>query len=218
MKKLIIFDLDGTLLCTLDDLTNSVNYALKQFGYPTKTVDEVRSFVGNGVQWLLKLSMPEDVSDNDFKKCFAFFKRHYAENCCVLTQPYSGIVEVLKMLKQKGIKIGVVSNKFQLAAEEVCDHYFKGLYDIVIGESEDCCRKPAPDGINKICKEFNIDKKDIVLFGDSEVDIKTAENAGIDCVSVLWGFRDKDFLIKNRAKIFVENPLEIFYIISTSKF
>ena len=113
------------------------------------------------------------------------------------------------VLKNRGVKIGIVSNKFQSAAEDVCKHYFDGLYDAVVGESDLCKRKPAPDGINMICEQFGVDKDDAIFFGDSEVDVKTGENAGVYCVSVLWGYRDKEFLARNGAKLFVSNPLDI---------
>lgn len=209
MRNLVIFDLDGTLLYTLEDLTDSVNYTLSTFGYETKTLDEVSMHVGNGVQHLVKKLLPEDLSDSDFEKCYQCFKEHYSEHCCDKTRPYDGIMDTLKILKYRGVKVGVLSNKFQSAAEEVCEHYFQGLYDIVIGESENCRRKPAPDGINMICEKFAAEKDDVLYFGDSEVDIKTAENSGVYCVSVLWGYRDREFLADNGAKVFVSNPLDI---------
>lgn len=209
MKKVIIFDLDGTLLYTLEDLMNSVNYALNKYAYPTRTMEEISSFVGNGVKHLLKQALPQGIEDNEFEQCFDCFKEHYSEHCCELTHPYEGVLETLKILKDKGLKIGIVSNKFQSAAEEVCEFYFKDLYDIVMGESEECRRKPSPDGINKICERYGVEKDEVIFFGDSEVDIKTAENASVYCVSVLWGFRDREFLTENGASLFVNNPLDI---------
>ena len=213
MKKLIIFDLDGTLLYTLEDLTNSVNFTLDLFDYPKRTLEEITSFVGNGVQHLLRKSLPSSISEKDFELCFACFKEHYSKHCCELTHPYDGITDVLKALKDKGLKVGIVSNKFQSAAEDVCEHYFRGLYDSVMGESEICRRKPAPDGINILCDIYNVNKDDCIFFGDSEVDVKTAENAGVFCVSVLWGFRDESFLAMNGAKLFINNPKEILDMI-----
>ena len=127
MKKVIIFDLDGTLLYTLEDLMNSVNYALNKYAYPTRTMEEISSFVGNGVKHLLKQALPQGIEDNEFEQCFDCFKEHYSEHCCELTHPYEGVLETLKILKDKGLKIGIVSNKFQSAAEEVCEFYFKDL-------------------------------------------------------------------------------------------
>ncbi|MBR5603897.1 MAG: HAD-IA family hydrolase [Bacteroidales bacterium] len=209
MRKLVIFDLDGTLLYTLEDLMNSVNYALDKFGYETKTLEEINSFVGNGVEHLMRCAAPDNVSEEDFRNCYACFKEHYSEHCCEMTRPYDGIIETLKILKNRGVKVGIVSNKFQEAAEDVCEHYFEGLYDAVMGESEICRRKPAPDGINMICEQFGVEKDEAIFFGDSEVDVKTADNAGVYCVSVLWGFRDREFLANNGAHLFIENPLDI---------
>lgn len=214
MRKLVIFDLDGTLLYTLEDLMKSVNFTLDLFGYETRTLDEISSFVGNGVQHLLRQTLPADISEEKFNQCFACFKDHYSEHSCDKTHPYEGIEEVLSVLKNRGVKIGIVSNKFQSAAEDVCKHYFDGLYDAVVGESELCKRKPAPDGINMICEQFGVEKDDAIFFGDSEVDVKTGENAGVYCVSVLWGYRDKEFLARNGAKLFVSNPLDIVDMIN----
>ena len=214
MRKLVIFDLDGTLLYTLEDLMKSVNFTLDLFGYETRTLDEISSFVGNGVQHLLRQTLPADISEEKFNQCFACFKDHYSEHSCDKTHPYEGIEEVLSVLKNRGVKIGIVSNKFQSAAEDVCKHYFDGLYDAVVGESEMCKRKPAPDGINMICEQFGVEKDDAIFFGDSEVDVKTGENAGVYCVSVLWGYRDKEFLARNGAKLFVSNPLDIVDMIN----
>ena len=213
MKKLVIFDLDGTLLYTLEDLANSVNFTLDLFGYPVKTLEEISSFVGNGVQHLLRQSLPSDISEKDFELCLACFKDHYAKHCCEKTRPYDGIIEALQRLKEKGVIVGIVSNKFQSAADDCCEHYFKDLYNSVMGESEICRRKPSPDGINILCDIYNVDKDDCIFFGDSEVDIKTAENAGVFCVSVLWGYRDQIFLSENGARLFINRPDEIIDLI-----
>lgn len=214
MRKLVIFDLDGTLLYTLEDLMKSVNFTLDLFGYETRTLSEISSFVGNGVEYLLRQTLPYDIKEDEFKLCYACFKDHYSKHCCESTRPYDGIIETLEILKDRGVKIGVVSNKFQSAAEEVCEHYFKGLYDAVMGESDECRRKPSPDGINAICEKFGVEKEDAIFFGDSEVDIKTGDNAGVYCVSVLWGYRDRKFLSKNGAKLFINNPLDIVDMIN----
>lgn len=214
MRKLVIFDLDGTLLYTLEDLKDSVNHALEKFGYETKSLEEVSKHVGNGVKHLVRMMLPENIGHDDFNAYYECFKEHYSEHCCDKTHPYEGIIDVLKVLKHRGVKIGIFSNKFQEAAEEVCEHYFKDLYDIVVGESETCKRKPAPDGINLISDKFGVTNDDVLFFGDSEVDIKTAENAGVYCVSVLWGYRDREFLTDNDAKVFISKPSEIIDIIN----
>ena len=213
MRKLVIFDLDGTLLYSLEDLMNSVNFALAVFGYELRTMEEISSYVGNGVQYLLRQAVPDNISEEDFQLCFECFKDHYSKHCCDKTRPYDGVIEMLKILKDKGVKVGIVSNKYQSAADETCKHYFDGLYDMVLGESDVCRRKPSPDGINIMCEKFGVEKNEAIFFGDSEVDIKTGDNAGVYCVSVLWGYRDRDFLSRNGAKLFVSNPLDITNII-----
>ena len=209
MRKLVIFDLDGTLLYTLEDLMNSVNFTLDLFGYETCTLEEISSYVGNGVQQLLVRALPSDIDDKEFELCYACFKDHYSKHCCEKTRPYDGIMEVLRVLKSRGIKVGIVSNKYQSAAEDVCEHYFDGLYDMVVGESEYCRKKPSSDGIDMIRDRFDISNDETIFFGDTEVDIKTGDNAGVYCVSVLWGFRDRTFLARNGAHLFIENPLDI---------
>ena len=209
MRKLVIFDLDGTLLYTLDDLMQSVNFTLDLFGYETKTLEEITSFVGNGVEHLMRRAVPSNISDEDFKNCYACFKDHYSKHCCEKTRPYDGIMETLRILKKRGLKIGIVSNKFQAAAEDVCKHYFEGLYDAVMGESETCRRKPAPDGINMMCEQFGVEKDEAIFFGDSEVDVKTGDNAGVYCVSVLWGFRDREALVSAEPDVIIDAPNEL---------
>lgn len=213
MRKLLIFDLDGTLLYTLEDLMNSVNYTLEFFGYEKKTLEEVSKHVGNGVEHLIKMSLPENIGDDELEKCYSCFKKHYSQHCCDKSRPYDGIMETLRILKYRGVKIGIVSNKYQDAAEEVCEHYFKGLYDIVVGESETCRKKPAPDGVNLICEKFEVPQNEVLFFGDSEVDIETARNSGVYCVSVLWGYRDRELLTDSGANVFLTNPLDIADII-----
>lgn len=209
MKKLVIFDLDGTLLYSLEDLMNSVNFTLDLFGYEICTIDEISSYVGNGVKQLLRKALPENISEKEFELCCACFKDHYSKHCCEKTRPYDRILETLNILKDKGVKVAIVSNKYQSAAEDVCKHYFDGLYDMVVGESDVCRRKPAPDGINMICEKLGVEKDEAIFFGDSEVDVMTGDNAGVYCVSVLWGYRDRSFLARNGAKLFVSNPLDI---------
>lgn len=217
MIESVIFDLDGTLLYTLEDLQDSVNYALRKYGYKERTLDEISSFVGNGTQQLIKQALPQDIGEEAFVSCYKTFRDYYSEHCCVKTRPYDNIINVLEVIKDKGIKLGVISNKYQSAAEEVCHHYFNDLFDVVIGESENCKRKPSPDGLNMICEKFGIKKENVYFFGDSEVDIKAAENAGIFCISVLWGYRSRDFLTKNGAKLFIKDPYNILSLLDGLK-
>lgn len=212
MKKAVIFDLDGTLLNTLDDLADSTNYALSKFGYPTRTIDEVRQFVGNGVAKLIERAIPEGKNNPNFEKCLAIFKENYAQNMYNKTTPYNGIIEMLSNLKSKGIKIAVVSNKFDLAVKELCKKYFEGFIDFAAGENEaqGIKKKPAPDTVISVLNEFNFAPEDAVYVGDSDVDIMTAKNSKMPCISVTWGFRDKKFLLENGATILINAPSEIY--------
>lgn len=212
MKKAVIFDLDGTLLNTLDDLADSTNYALSRFGYPTRTIDEVRQFVGNGVAKLIERAIPEGKNNPNFEKCLAIFKENYAQNMYNKTAPYNGIIEMLSNLKSKGIKIAVVSNKFDLAVKELCKKYFEGFIDFAAGENEaqGIKKKPAPDTVISVLNEFNFAPEDAVYVGDSDVDIMTAKNSKMPCISVTWGFRDEKFLLENGAIILINAPSEIY--------
>ena len=212
MKKIVIFDLDGTLLNTLDDLADSTNYALSKFGYPTRTIEEVRQFVGNGVAKLIERAIPEGKNNPNFEKCLAIFKENYAQNMYNKTAPYNGIIEMLSNLKSKGIKIAVVSNKFDLAVKELCKKYFEGFIDFAAGENEaqGIKKKPAPDTVISVLNEFNFASEDAVYIGDSDVDIMTAKNSKMPCISVTWGFRDEKFLLENGATILINAPSEIY--------
>lgn len=212
MKKAVIFDLDGTLLNTLDDLADSTNYALSRFGYPTRTIEEVRQFVGNGVAKLIERAIPEGKNNPNFEKCLAIFKENYAQNMYNKTAPYNGIIEMLSNLKSKGIKIAVVSNKFDLAVKELCKKYFEGVIDFAAGENEaqGIKKKPAPDTVISVLNEFNFAPEDAVYVGDSDVDIMTAKNSKMSCICVTWGFRDEKFLLENGATILINAPSEIY--------
>lgn len=207
-KKLVIFDLDGTLLNTLQDLCDSTNYALERFGYPKRSIDEIRNFVGNGVKKLIERSVPIGA---DYSQCLEVFKNYYSLHMFDKTTPYNDIIEILSQLKTLKIKTAVVSNKYDLAVKELCKKYFSDLIDFAVGENEKkgIRKKPAPDSILSILKKFDIASQEAVYVGDSEVDIQTAINSNIECVSVTWGFKDKDFLSANGAKIIIDKPKEL---------
>ena len=215
MIKLVIFDLDGTLLNTLEDLADSTNYALKTLGFPPRTIDEVRNFVGNGVAKLIERAIRKGRENEKFEECLEIFKKNYAQNMNNKTMPYDGIINLLKNLKSKNYKIAVVSNKFDAAVKGLCRKYFPDLIDAAIGENEKLGirKKPAPDTVNQVLKEFQIMNTQAVYVGDSEVDIQTAENANMKCISVVWGFKDRDFLSKHNARIIVNSPEEILTIL-----
>lgn len=211
-KKIVIFDLDGTLLNTLQDLTDSVNYVLNEFNYPPKSIDEIREFVGNGVNKLFERAIPHGQKNINFETCVKLFKFHYGKNMFNKTCPYSGIIEMLKKIKSKNCTIAVVSNKFDKAVKELCKIYFENLVDIACGENENSGirKKPHPDIILNILNKYNYKLNEAIYVGDSEVDIQTAKNSKIDCISVSWGFKSEDFLLKNGAKIIINSPEDIF--------
>ena len=212
MKKIVIFDLDGTLLNTLDDLADSTNFALSKFNYPPRTIEEVRQFVGNGVAKLIERAIPEGKNNPNFEKCLAIFKENYAQNMYNKTAPYNGILDMLANLKSKGLKIAVVSNKFDLAVKELCQKYFNGYIDFAAGENEAAGikKKPAPDTVLEVLKEFNLKPNEAIYVGDSDVDIMTAKNSDMPCISVTWGFRDEKFLLSYDATILIDSPDEIY--------
>ena len=214
-NKTVIFDLDGTLLYTLEDLKDSVNFALSKFNYPQKNLEEIKNFVGNGVKVLMELSIPQGKNNENFDECLAIFKTHYAQNMYNKTKPYDGIIEMLENLQNLGFKTAVVSNKFDLATKELCKKYFAEKIEIAIGESENIRKKPAPDSIFKVMEILNSNKNSTYFVGDSEVDIQTAQNANLKCISVTWGYKNEEFLLKNGAKFLANSPQEILKIITS---
>ena len=204
-----IFDLDGTLLSTLDDLAASTNYALRWARMPERTVEEVRMFVGNGVKLLMERAIPNGINNPKFQETYAKFREHYMEHNLDTTCPYEGIPELLRELKRRGKKLAIVSNKFYAATQELAKHFFPDTIEVAIGERDSIRKKPAPDTVLEALKQLGASKDNAVYIGDSDVDIMTAKNCDLPCISVLWGFRDKDYLIKHGGTIFVDKPSEI---------
>lgn len=208
-----IFDLDGTLTDTLADLQNSVNFALKEFSFPERNREEIRSFVGNGVRRLVYRSVPENTSDEIAEKCLDTFKEYYKDHSCVATKPYDGIVEMLSELKKRKIKTAVVTNKMHEAASEIVEFFFGGLIDVTIGQIDGMPQKPEPDSIFLALEKLGVSTENAIYVGDSEVDCITAHNAGIPCIGVTWGFRDRDVLEANGAEHIIDKAQEIFDVI-----
>ena len=200
MKVGILWDLDGTLLDTLEDLADGVNYALRQFGYPERTREEVRRFVGNGAKTLIAKAVPEDA---DPAPVFACFQTYYAAHCQIKTRPYAGILQELKKLS--AYPMAVVSNKPDVAVKPLCAQYFPGVY--ALGERPDCPRKPAPDMVYRAMADIGVEK--CIYVGDSDVDVLTAKNAGVPCLSVLWGFRDQEEIAQVGGRHFCEQVDEL---------
>ncbi|MBQ7980652.1 MAG: HAD family hydrolase [Oscillospiraceae bacterium] len=206
--ELAIFDLDGTILNTLDDLADSVNHVLAQHGFPLHTKDEVRMMVGNGILNLIKRALPKGTEQGTVEAVFADFNAHYKLHSADKTKPYDGITEMLEQLKANGVKLAVVSNKADYAMQTLCEKYFSGFFDAVAGEKQGVPKKPAPDGVNAILCKLGVERNKSVYIGDSDVDIQTADNAGLTCIAVDWGFRDRALLEKNGAEIIVSSPSE----------
>jgi phosphoglycolate phosphatase len=206
-----IFDLDGTLLDTLTDLAASTNYALRTHGMPEHTIDEVRRFVGNGVRKLMERAVPDGADNPLFDEAFATFRQYYMEHSIDTTRPYEGVPEMLAALKAKGCHLAVVSNKMMAATQELCRHFFPETIEVAIGENEaeGIRKKPAPDTVIAALRQLGVGEEGAVYVGDSDVDIDTARNSNLPCISVLWGFRDRDFLLQHGASTLISAPKEL---------
>jgi phosphoglycolate phosphatase len=209
----IIFDLDGTLLNTLEDLTDSVNYALELYGYPKRSIEEIRKFLGNGVRKLIELAVPGGIDDPFYNECLEANQKHYSENMRNKTAPYNGIIELLQQLKEENYKLAVVSNKLDKAVKELVQDFFGEYIQVAIGETADISKKPAPDTVFQALQELQSSAGKAIYVGDSEVDVRTAKNAGTKCVAVTWGFRDRDVLEREGADFIIDRPIELMGII-----
>ena len=204
----VIFDLDGTLLDTLQDLAAAVNYALHQQGYPPRTVQEVCRFVGNGVEKLMRRAVPAGLPEERIMAALAVFKDYYALHNNDATAPYPGIPELIDALQEKGLKLAVVSNKNDPNLKALCQYYFPSI-PLAVGEREGIRRKPEPDTVLHVMKEFGSAKCHTLYVGDSDVDVQTARNAGVDCAAVLWGFRSEEHLKNAGARHLFRSPKEL---------
>ncbi len=211
--KAAIFDMDGTILDTLDDLTNTLNHALETNGFSGRTKKETRRFLGNGVRNLIDLALPEAADAEEKKEVLKDFRQYYSEHCRDNTAPYEGVVELLKKLKDCGIHTAVVSNKADDAVRELCDRYFSGLFEYAAGEKDGVRRKPWPDSVEEVMERFGTEKSETVYVGDSEVDAETGKNAGVDCILVDWGFRDRQELEKLEAAAIVSDTDQLYDLI-----
>ncbi len=209
----VIFDLDGTLLNTLDDLRDSLNDVLTSKGYTPKSLEEVRRFVGNGVKNLIRRSIPEECNDEVVVDVMEEFKENYRHNMQNKTRPYNGIMELLLDLSRYNYKIAIVSNKYDAAVKELARTYFGNLIQVAIGETAEIKRKPAPDSIYTAVQELGSELSSTILVGDSETDVRTAKNAGIPCIGVTWGFRCREVLRSEGADYLIDTPKELLTII-----
>lgn len=207
--KLAVFDMDGTILDTLDDLTDTLNMSLAEVGMPVRTKDEVRSFVGNGVGKLLERAVPQGTTEEEMAALAGAFRKNYAVHCADKTKPYDGVPELIAALRAAGLKTAVVSNKVDFAVQTLAEGYFKGLFDMAVGEREGVRRKPAPDSVNEVMRTLGIPQEETVYIGDSDVDADTARNACVDFVGVEWGFRPREVLLEHGATVTVKTADEL---------
>lgn len=209
----VIFDMDGTLLNTLEDLGDSVNFALRHFDMPEITYAQAASYIGNGVARLVALSMEGGTENPHYEEALAIFVEHYSQHCRDKTKPYDGMLELLAKLKEQGYKTAVVSNKFDDAVKELAEFHFAGLLPVAIGETKEIRRKPAPDTVIQALKELDSTVEESVYVGDSEVDILTAKNANMDCISITWGFRSREELVESGATVLADTMDELMQLL-----
>lgn len=211
----VVFDLDGTLLNTLEDLADSTNHALAQFGFPQRSLEEIRRFVGNGVRKLIERAVPGGEENGRFEDVFSCFKTYYVGHCMSKTGPYPGIPQMLQALRRDGFRLAIVSNKLQAGVTELYRHYFSDTVQVAVGERPGVSRKPAPDMVRIALQELGVSADEAVYVGDSDVDVDTAARSGLPCISVLWGFRDRDFLVANGATCFASVPSDVPVLLHT---
>lgn len=207
--KAALFDMDGTVLETLEDMNDALNYTLAHFGFKTNSLAETRAYVGNGAERLIRLSLPEGTDEETLMRVLHFYKDYYDSHCRIKTAEYAGISELLRELRGEGMRLALVSNKPDSTVQELTEYFFKGLFESAVGESERVRRKPAPDCVLAAIELMGLKKSDCVYIGDSEVDIMTAKNAGTDCISVTWGFRDRELLIASGASQLADSVEEL---------
>ena len=208
-KDTVIFDLDGTLLNTLDDLRDSVNAVMKKYGYPQHSLEQIRTFVGNGIGKLMERSVPGGRENEQFEQAFADFKSYYTDHCQIKTKPYDGVVDLMKCLSEQGFKLAIVSNKNDAAIKVLNEIYFSRYTNAAIGERKGVRRKPAPDSVYAALDQLGSDIEKAVYIGDSDVDYETAVHCGMDCILVSWGFRDRELLESFDGAVVVDRCAEI---------
>ena len=205
----VLFDMDGTVLDTLDDLCDSINHSLAEFSLPQVSREHVRQCLGNGAAFLVSHSIPAGSSPELEADVLAFYKPWYDAHCLIKTAPYEGILPMMQALKEQGLRLAIISNKPDRAVQELSDAFFPGLLELSVGESPSVRRKPAPDTVLTAASQIGLSVDQCVYVGDSEVDLQTARNAGMDCISVTWGFRDEAQLIEAGASVLVRTPEEL---------
>lgn len=217
-RNTVIFDLDGTLLNTLDDLADSVNYIMEKYYFPQHSTDRVREMVGNGIYVLFEQAVPDGRENPHYEECVQDFQKYYAAHMQRKTGPFPGIIELLNHLKETGYHLAVVSNKFDAAVKALCRDFFADTIDVAIGESPTVARKPASDTVFEAMTQLGVKPENCIYVGDSDVDIETAKNSGIPCISVSWGFRSKAFLKAHSAALIVADTTELMDAIHSLRY
>lgn len=215
MIDTVLFDLDGTLLNTLEDIAAGVNHALRKMNFPERSLEEVRQFVGNGVIMLIKRAVPAGTSEELTNTCLMYNKEYYSSHVNEKTRPYEGILPLLKALKAKGFKVGVISNKYDSAVKDLCRLYFSDDVTVAVGNRTGVPTKPAPNCVYSAMEELGSVKSQTVFVGDSDVDVHTAHNAGLPCIGVSWGFRGRTFLEKEGADAVIDAPSELLTLLTS---
>lgn len=216
MYHTVIFDLDGTLLNTIDDLTDAVNYCMRKYRFSEYSVEEIKTFVGNGIRRLMQCAVPGGETNHQFEEIFQTFRTYYTEHCQRKTGPYMGILELLECLKKENIKLAIVSNKNQEAVQQLNHVYFEQYISVAIGDSKEVRRKPYPDSVNLVMEKLNTEQKGVLYVGDSEVDKQTADNVGVDCALVSWGFRNRSQLELLHPQVIVDTPQQLLRFIHSA--
>lgn len=211
--ELIVFDMDGTILDTLEDLKNCMNHTLKLYNMPERTINEIRSFVGNGILKLIERAVAEGTTAETIKAIHKDYMAYYELHCTDFTRPYDGINDLIHNLRERGYKTAVVSNKAHDAVLSLCDQYFPNLFDLAIGERPEIDKKPAPDMVNLVLEQLQVSREKAVYIGDSDVDVATARNSNLDMIAVDWGFRTREFLTEQGAETIVSKPEEILELV-----
>ncbi|MDP0489041.1 MAG: HAD family hydrolase [Fusobacterium sp. JB021] len=207
--KAILFDMDGTLMNTLDDLTDSTNYILEKNNLPKRTKEEVRNFVGHGIKWTIIRAVPKGTSEEVIEKCYREMLVYYKKHSMIKTAPYKGVKKLMERLHKEGYRIAIITNKAEASAKIITEKFFGDIVDFTIGDNEKTPLKPSPDNVYRALENLGINKEEAVYIGDSEVDVLTGKNSSMEMIAVLWGFRDKDILLENGAKIFAEDVLAL---------
>ena len=210
----VLFDMDGTILDTLDDLTDSVNHTLRQMGYGERTREEVRAYLGYGSRHLMEMALGGAAEPKTVDEAFRIYRAWYGTHTQIKTKPYDGITDVMRALRARGIRVAVASNKPEAMVEKLCEYHFPGLVDAAVGDAEGRRRKPHSDMIDAVLSQLGVSRSGAVYVGDTEVDVQTAQNARLPVIAVGWGFREREQQIEAGATVFADTPDELLALLT----